>query len=65
MVEWCAERGYEPGVSLSLDRVWELAGAWYGNRLDPGFRGRSAAEAEAVLRGVGLEVPFWSLTGSA
>lgn len=46
---------------LPLERVWDLARAWYGNRLDPGFRGRGAAAAEAVLRGVGLDGPFWSL----
>ena len=65
MAAWCAERGYEPGAVLPLERVWELARAWYGNRLDPGFRGRNAAEAAAALRGVGLDGPFWSLAGSA
>lgn len=63
MARWCAERGYASGAILTLDRVWELARAWYGNRLDPDFRGRGAAEAEAILHGVGLAEPFWSLAG--
>lgn len=48
---------------LSLARTWALAQAWYGDRLAPGFRGRSAAEAAALFRRVGLSGPFWSVGG--
>lgn len=62
MKEWCAARGREPGAVLALEQVWALAQAWYGDRLHREFRGRSAEKAEAILRGVGLGGPFWSLS---
>jgi hypothetical protein len=46
---------------LPLSRVWELAQAWYRDRLDPGFRGRSLEEASAIFRELGLTSPFWSV----
>jgi hypothetical protein len=48
------------GEALSLETVWTLAQAWYGDRLRPEFRGRSHAEAEAIFRRVGLTSAFWS-----
>ena len=59
--QWCAERGLPRGESLGLDQVWALAQAWYHNRLDPAYRGRSAEEAQAIFRQVGLRAPFWYL----
>jgi len=44
---------------LTLEQTWALAQAWYGDRLDPGFRGRSAAQARDVFRRFGLDSPFW------
>jgi hypothetical protein len=61
---WCAERGMPRGQSLSLDQVWELSKAWYHNRLDPDFRGRSANEAQGIFRRLGLLDPFWYLDDS-
>lgn len=58
---WCERRGRARGAVLSLDQTWALARAWYHDRLDPSFRGRSAAEAVAIFRGLGLTGPFWSL----
>ncbi len=48
---------------LSLERTWALARAWYGDRLEPGFRGRSAAEVAAIFRQVGLTSAFWAGNG--
>jgi hypothetical protein len=47
------------GATLSLDQTWDLARRWYRNRLSADFRGRSAAEAEAIFIAAGLEGPFW------
>lgn len=58
---WAAAKGLPRGESLSLERIWELSKLWYGGRLDPGYRGRSAAEVEAIFRRVGLTSPFWSV----
>jgi hypothetical protein len=46
---------------LSLATTWELARAWYGDRLDPAFRGRTADEAQRIFRDLGLDDPFWRL----
>lgn len=61
MDEWCRRRRVTRGQVLSLEQAWALAQAWYGDRLAPDFHGRSAAEAQAVFRRVGLDAPFWSL----
>ena len=46
---------------MSLTQTWALSRAWYDNRLESTFRGRGAAEAQAILRDVGLTGPFWQL----
>lgn len=56
---WAEARRLMRGESLSLKRIWELSKLWYGERLDPNYRGRSAAEAEAIFRRVGLTSSFW------
>jgi hypothetical protein len=42
-----------------LARVWAFAQAWYGDRMDPAFRGRTAGQARAVFARVGLTSAFW------
>lgn len=59
LVAWCRRRGAERGATLTVPETWTLAQRWYHNRLDPAFRGRSIAEAEAVFASVGLMGPFW------
>ena len=61
MNEWCERNGRPRGEVLSLEQTWSLANAWYGDRLDPDFRGRTAAQAQAIFWQVGLRSPFWSL----
>ncbi len=41
--------------------MWALVQPWYGGRLDEGWRGRSAEEAQAILDGIGLTGEFWRL----
>ena len=45
---------------MPLPQLWSLALAWYHNRLDLDYTGRTVKEAEAVFRAVGLLSPFWS-----
>lgn len=47
------------GDVVSLETVWELSKIWYGDRMEPSFRGRSADQARAVFRSVGLTSAFW------
>jgi hypothetical protein len=56
---WLRRTGVPRGVTLSLEQVWALAQAWYGNRMDPEYRGRTLAEAQAVFASVGLVGEFW------
>ena len=44
---------------MTLDQTWDLSRAWYGNRLSPDYRGRTAEEIREVFDGVGLTDEFW------
>lgn len=48
---------------FDLPRLWDLARAWYDDRLEPGWRRRTVPERQAILDAVGLQGPFWRLTG--
>jgi hypothetical protein len=61
---WCDEQGLRPGATMTVERMWELARRWYDDRFDLDWRRRTPAERQAILDGVGLAGPFWSLTGS-
>jgi hypothetical protein len=50
------------GETMSLDRQWELARRWFAGRNLRDWRRRTAAEAEALFRNVGLTSDFWSLS---
>jgi hypothetical protein len=39
--------------------VWELSEAWYGDRLSPDYRGRTAEEVQEVFGRVGFRDTFW------
>ena len=56
---WCAATGEPRGETLPLHQVWELSQRWYGNRMDPDFRGRTAEGAMAMFRQAGLTSEFW------
>jgi hypothetical protein len=46
---------------MSVEQQWRLARAWFEDRLRPGYRRRTAEEAESVFAEIGLTGPFWSL----
>lgn len=48
---------------LPLDTLWTLAQAWYRDRLSRDYRGRTAAEAQAIFARLGLTTPFWQSSG--
>ncbi len=58
---WLDERGLSRGAVFSLEQLWRLASAWYADRLAPDWRRRTAAEAEALFRELGLAGEFWRL----
>ncbi|MBI5666960.1 MAG: hypothetical protein HZC41_03060 [Chloroflexi bacterium] len=57
--EWCRQTGEQRGEFLTLAKTWQLAQAWYSNRLKPEFRGRTPQEAEQIFDRLGLSSPFW------
>ncbi|MBA3445663.1 MAG: hypothetical protein H0T58_12540 [Gemmatimonadales bacterium] len=65
MVRWCAARTRRVGAIVSLSSAWDLAEAWYSDRLDPRWRRRTPAEAQEVFNRLGLTDPFWNLSASS
>ena len=59
---WCAATGEPRGEVLTLAQVWSLSLAWYGDRLAPAFRGRTAAQATDLFARLGLTSAFWQAT---
>lgn len=60
---WCTFRGLPRGGTMSVEQCWQLARAWYGDKLSPGWRRKTLDEAESTLAAIGLTDPFWSLRG--
>ena len=58
---WLDANGWEPGATVPAQQMNDLARAWWGSRLDPGWRPRAVDESQALLESVGLTGDFWSL----
>ncbi|MGH9173429.1 MAG: hypothetical protein ACRD1H_03675 [Vicinamibacterales bacterium] len=56
---WCATTGEPRGETLPLRQVWELSQVWYGNRMDPAYRGRTIKQVVEIFNWVGLKSEFW------
>jgi hypothetical protein len=59
--EHVARSGKPEGAFFTTEQLWRLADIWYRDRADPGWRRRTADEAEAVFAGIGLTGDFWRL----
>ena len=60
-LRWAEEHGYAPGRTISGTKLWELAEAWWGDRLSPDWRPHTCEQNQAILDGLGLTGPFWQL----
>lgn len=58
---WCAVRGLPRRPVVSLDQLWELAVAWYSNRLTPEARRPMGAEVREIFQRIGLTDAFWDI----
>lgn len=58
---WTAEHAPATGYVAAASTVWELAGPWYGDRLDPNFHPHDRQTNQNLLDRVGLTGPFWEL----
>jgi hypothetical protein len=53
--------GREPGATISVPKLSELAHAWWADRLDPDWRPHTREQNQAILDGLGLTGDFWRL----
>ncbi len=59
---WCSAWHQPMGGILSLEQVWGLATAWYGeDRRAAGWRRKTPEEARAIFAALGLSSDFWRL----
>ena len=58
---WCTQWNQPRGATLTIDQAWQLARAWYENKMKSDWRRPTIEEAEAILSGLGLTGAFWSL----
>lgn len=59
VMKWLA--GRQPGQSVSISTLAALAEAWWGDRLAPAWVPHPREHNQAILEGLGLTGPFWSL----
>ena len=53
--------GRPPGATIPVTKLFELAYAWWADRLDPGWRPHTREQNQAILDAVGLTGDFWRL----
>jgi hypothetical protein len=58
---WLA--GREPGATIPVEKLSELAHAWYEDRLAPGWRPHTRDGNQAIFDRLGLAGDFWRLPG--
>jgi hypothetical protein len=51
----------EPGATIPVSKLSELASAWWGDRFSPTWRPHTRDENAAILERVGLTGAFWRL----
>ena len=60
---WCTERGLPRRPTATLPQLWEMAQAWYGNRLSPDARRPGPDEIRRIFARIGLHDSFWDPEG--
>jgi len=58
---WLAGRA--PGATIGVEKLSELAHAWWDDRLSPRWRPHSRDQNQAILDRIGLTGDFWRLPG--
>jgi hypothetical protein len=59
IARWLA--GRNPGASITVVKLCELAHAWYGDRLDPDWRPHTTKMNQRIFDDLGLTGEFWQL----
>jgi hypothetical protein len=58
---WLESTGHDRGATIPSATLWELAHAWWSDRLSPEWRPRTREESQAILDRLGLTGEFWQL----
>ena len=53
--------GREPGATIPMTTLSELAHAWWDDRIAPDWRPHAREQNAAILERLGLVGPFWEL----
>ena len=56
---WCQARGLPKRPLVNLDQLWQLALAWYANRISTDSRRPAPDEMVDIFARIGLTGPFW------
>jgi hypothetical protein len=56
---WLA--GRQPGATIPVTQLSDLAHAWYGDRLAPDWTPHTREQNQRILDSVGLTSEFWRL----
>jgi hypothetical protein len=59
IARWLGRR--QPGATMGITKLNELAQAWWADRLDPDWTPHSRDQNQAILDGLGLTDEFWRL----
>jgi hypothetical protein len=59
VARWLGTR--EPGATICVGKLSELAHAWWDDRLDPEWRPHTREQNQAILDAAGLTGDFWQL----
>ena len=53
--------GRPPGATLTVEKLSELAHAWWSDRLAPDWQPHTRAQNQKILNDLGLTDDFWRL----
>ena len=53
--------GREPGVTMTLEQICDLAHAWWDDRFSPEWEPHTREQNQAILDALGLTGEFWKL----
>ena len=59
MNRWLGDR--RPGATVPVAMLCDLAHAWWGDRLSPGWTPHTREQNQGILDGLGLVGDFWRL----
>jgi hypothetical protein len=57
--DWCSATAHPRRPTATLPQLWQMATAWYSNRLSPQARRPDAKEMRQIFARIGLTDAFW------